>query len=241
MQKWCANYPQMWGTKDHSLEFARPTILSMFLSSLNLSRTVPLTASSFSFSAPLTWTPQHSITSGFILFILERQGLLKVVQANVCPSSKFAERKRPKWFARPPKPTPLGMLSELKFMAHCQKKESENWNYCHLYLGDRRLNSGFSANTLFCSIMQSNLHYHALQNALLKLRFNPKFIWKHKTSNLQVLDKRIEWGEFPCFQKHFSLNLNLRLFILWLGLVWDTGFCCCYHNSQWSFSYLVTL
>lgn len=104
----------------YSLEFARPTMLSIWRSSLNRSSTVPLVVSSLSCWAPFGTTPQHSITSGHIWLVLERQGLPKVVDAKVCPWSKFAERNKPKWFACPPKPMPLGMLAELKFTAHCQ-------------------------------------------------------------------------------------------------------------------------
>lgn len=101
----------------YSLEFARPTILSMLRSSLNLSRIVPLTASFLSCVA--SWvTPQHSITSGNIRLVLERQGLPNVVHENVCPWSKFADINKPKWFTRPPKPMPFGMSSELKLIAH---------------------------------------------------------------------------------------------------------------------------
>lgn len=101
----------------YSLEFASPTILSILRSSLNLSRTVPLTASCLSCVA--SWvTPQHSITSGNIRLVLERQGLPNVVHENVCPWSKFADTNKPKWLTRPPKPMPFGMSSEVKLIAH---------------------------------------------------------------------------------------------------------------------------
>lgn len=105
----------------YSLEFARPTMLSIWRSSLNLSNMVPLTASCFS-SCFFWTTPQHSITSGRIRLAIDRQGLSKVVHANVCPWSKLAEMKRPKWFTRPPKPIPFGISSELKFTAHCRSQ-----------------------------------------------------------------------------------------------------------------------
>lgn len=105
-----------------SLAFAKPTIFSMFRSSLNLSRTVPLTSSSFSSCAPLICIPQHSMTSGLNLFVFERGGLVNVLQVNECPWSKFADKKSPKWCGCPPNPIPLGMFSELKFIAHCQNK-----------------------------------------------------------------------------------------------------------------------
>ena len=66
----------------YSLEFASPTMLSVWRSSLNLSNTVPLTASCvpcFPFGTAL----QHSITSGHIQLVLEREGLPHVVQLNV--------------------------------------------------------------------------------------------------------------------------------------------------------------
>lgn len=80
----------------YSLEFASPTILSIWRSSLNLSNIVPLPVSCLSCCAPFGTTPQHSITSGCIRLILERQGLPNVVQVKVCPSSKLAERNSPK-------------------------------------------------------------------------------------------------------------------------------------------------
>ena len=114
--------------QDYSLAFAIPTMLSIFLSSLNLSNTEPFTTSCFSCSV-LFLTPQHSITSGHIWLVLERQGLLKVGQEKVCPWSKLAERNMPKWLARPPKPMPFGIVSELKFTAHCKCKIVSNVNH----------------------------------------------------------------------------------------------------------------
>lgn len=105
---------------DYSLEFASPTIFNMWRSSLNLSNTVPLMASWFSCWAPSTPKPQHSTTSGYIWLIFDKGGLPKVVHSKVWPLSKLAETNRPKWFTRPPKPMPFGMLSELKFTAHYQ-------------------------------------------------------------------------------------------------------------------------
>lgn len=110
----------------YSLEFASPTILSIWRSSLNLSNIVPLPVSCLSCCAPFGTTPQHSITSGCIRLILERQGLPNVVQVKVCPSSKLAERNSPKWFTLPPKPIPFGMLSELKFTAHCKQNNFQH-------------------------------------------------------------------------------------------------------------------
>lgn len=113
--------------KHYSLEFASPTILSILRSSLNLSNTLPLRASCLSCSAPPFVTmPQHSMTSGFILLVFERQGLPNVVQEKVWPWSKLAGRNSPKWLTRPPKPIPFGMLSELKFTAHCQTCMQQN-------------------------------------------------------------------------------------------------------------------
>lgn len=102
---------------NYSLEFASPTMLSICRSSLNLSSTVPLTASFLPWTTPWV-TPQHSITSGTIRLVLERQGLPNVEHENVCPWSKFAEINNPKWFSRPPKPMPFGISSELKLTAH---------------------------------------------------------------------------------------------------------------------------
>jgi hypothetical protein len=104
----------------YSLELASPTILSICLSSLNLSSTVPLTASFLPCTKPWV-TPQHSITSGIIRLVLERQGLPNVEHENVCPWSKFAEINNPKWLSFPPKPMPFGMSSELKLTAHYKK------------------------------------------------------------------------------------------------------------------------
>lgn len=99
---------------------AMPTSLSMLRSSLNLSRTVPFMALwllSCSFEA---WTiPQHSITSGCILLVLERLGLPNVVHSNVWPWSKLADTNRPKWLILPPNPMPFGMFSDVKLVAHC--------------------------------------------------------------------------------------------------------------------------
>lgn len=103
----------------YSLEFASPTMLSICRSSLNLSSTVPLRASALSSSA-FGATPQHSIVSGYILHAFDKGGLPKVVDSKVWPWSKLADRNNPKWFTRPPKPMPLGMLSELKPTAHCK-------------------------------------------------------------------------------------------------------------------------
>lgn len=115
--------------QDYSLAFAMPTMLSICLSSLNLSNTVPLTTSCFSCSIPFLTIPQHSITSGHILLVLEREGLLKVVQEKVCPWSKPAERNKPKWLTRPPNPMPFGIVSELKLTAHCKCKIVSNVNH----------------------------------------------------------------------------------------------------------------
>jgi hypothetical protein len=104
----------------YSLELASPTILSICLSSLNLSSTVPLTASFLPCTKPWV-TPQHSITSGIIRLVFERQGLPNVEHENVCPWSKFAEINNPKWLSFPPKPMPFGMSSELKLTAHYEK------------------------------------------------------------------------------------------------------------------------
>jgi hypothetical protein len=104
----------------YSLELASPTILSICLSSLNLSSTVPLTASFLPCTKPWV-TPEHSITSSIIRFVLERQGLPNVEHENVCPWSKFAEINNPKWLSFPPKPMPFGMSSELKLTAHYKK------------------------------------------------------------------------------------------------------------------------
>ncbi len=68
--------------QDYSLEFASPTMLSIWRSSLNLSNTVPLTASCVP-CFPFGTTLQHSITSGHIRLVLEREGLPNVVQLNV--------------------------------------------------------------------------------------------------------------------------------------------------------------
>lgn len=112
-----------WMFSNYSLEFASPTMLSMCRSSLNLSKTVPLAASRPSCCPPFLTIPQHSITSGCIWLVLERHGLPNVVQVKVWPWSKPADKNSPKWFTFPPKPTPLGMLSELKFTAHCRYKD----------------------------------------------------------------------------------------------------------------------
>lgn len=107
----------------YSLEFAIPTIFNMWRSSLNLSSTVPLMASVLTCWPSFVTTPQHSMTSGHIRWVFAKEGLPKVEHSNVWPVSKFAETNKPKWWTFPPKPMPFGILSELKFTAHCKNRE----------------------------------------------------------------------------------------------------------------------
>lgn len=124
----------------HSLELlAMPSSWSMLRSSLNLSRTVPLMALccvSVSFDA---WTiPQHSITSGCILVVLDRLGLPNVVHENVWPWSKLADINRPKWLIFPPNPMPFGMFSDVKLVAHCTCFLDNDHNHTLTYSSSNR-------------------------------------------------------------------------------------------------------
>lgn len=119
-----------------------------------LSKTVPLRPSCFSLCAPFT-TPQHSITSGYIRVVLERQGLLNVGEVKVCPWSKLAERNRPKWLGRPPKPMPFGIVSELKFTAHCQYKVDTNINYLNKHTKGRYINKSWICKSITLSKRKS--------------------------------------------------------------------------------------
>lgn len=120
-------------------------MLSMWRSSLNLSNTVPLAFSRNSGCPPFWTIPQHSITSGCIWLTLERQGLPNVMQGKVWPWSKLADRNKPKWFTRPPNPSPLGMLSELKFTAHYQCNKFQNINRMRLIKHSRNIMQGIQA------------------------------------------------------------------------------------------------
>ena len=56
---------------------------------LNLYNMVPLTASCLSCWAPFGATPQHSITSGYIWVVFERQGLPKVIRKRCAPDQNL--------------------------------------------------------------------------------------------------------------------------------------------------------